>query len=60
MVKYKWENDMKVKIIYSLGHESLEKKINSFLQENEGQIEVTDIKWKAFIEHYVMIVYKTK
>ena len=51
---------MRVKIIYSLGNEGLEKKINTFLVENEDKIEVIEIKWKVFFEHQVMIVYKLK
>ncbi|MBS4537546.1 hypothetical protein GOQ27_03675 [Clostridium sp. D2Q-11] len=51
---------MKVKIIYSFSYDKLEERINSFLGKNEDKIEVIDIKWKTFIEHYVMIVYKIK
>ena len=49
---------MKVKIIHAFRFNSLEKKINSFLQKNESEIEIIEIQWKAFIEQYAMIVYK--
>ncbi len=51
---------MKVKVIYSFTYNKLEERINSFLEKNEDKIEVTEIKWKSFIEHYAMIVYKIK
>ena len=51
---------MKVKIIYSFSYGKLEKRINSFLEENEDKIEVIEIKWKTFTEHFAMIVYKIK
>ncbi|TCT16973.1 hypothetical protein EDC18_101269 [Natranaerovirga pectinivora] len=51
---------MKVKMIYSLSFSGLERKLNDFLEQNQNKIEVIDIKWKTFIDHYVMIVYKTK
>lgn len=49
---------MRVKMLYSFWHGGLEEKINSFLRENEGKIEVIEIKWKAFCEQYAMIIYK--
>lgn len=51
---------MRVKIIQAYRQDGLEKKINAFLQENEGKIEIVEIQWKAFLEHYVMILYKEK
>ena len=51
---------MKVKIIQSFGREGLEKKMNEFFLANEGKIEIVEIQWKAFLEHYVMILYKEK
>ena len=51
---------MKIKIIYSLGHNGLEKKVNAFLEENDEKIEIIEIKWKAFLEHYAMIIYNKK
>lgn len=51
---------MQVKIFRSLSHSKVEKQINSFLKEMEGKIEIVDIQWKAFLEHYVMILYKLK
>ena len=51
---------MKVKIIQSFRQDGLEKKMNEFLQANEGNIEIVEIQWKAFLEHYVMILYKEK
>lgn len=51
---------MKVKIITDC-HESLEEKINEFLQNNKNQIEVIDMKWKVYaMTHWVMIVYNEK
>ncbi|NMA69561.1 MAG: hypothetical protein GX958_09110 [Desulfitobacterium sp.] len=49
---------MQVKIFRSLSHSRVEEQINAFLKEMEGKIEVVDIQWKAFLEHYVMILYK--
>lgn len=37
-----------------------EERINSFLEGNEDKVEVIEIKWKTFIEHFGMIVYKIK
>ncbi|SHN69010.1 hypothetical protein [Desulfitobacterium chlororespirans] len=51
---------MKVKIIQSLRQEGLEQKMNAFFQEQEGNIEIIEIQWKAFLEHYVMILYNEK
>lgn len=51
---------MRVIILYSFGYKGLERKVNSFLAENERDIEVVEIKWKCFLEHYAMIVYKPK
>ncbi|AGA70866.1 hypothetical protein Desdi_3480 [Desulfitobacterium dichloroeliminans LMG P-21439] len=51
---------MKVKIIQAFRQGGLEKKLNHFLQENEGKIEILEIQWKAFLEHYVLILYKEK
>ena len=52
---------MKVKFFgASLNEKKLEEKVNNFLQEKEGKIEVVDIKWKWFIEHFVLLVYKEK
>ncbi|EHL05206.1 hypothetical protein HMPREF0322_04135 [Desulfitobacterium hafniense DP7] len=54
------EKSMKVKIIQSLRQEGLEQKMNAFFQEHEGNIEIIEIQWKAFLEHYVMILYNEK
>jgi hypothetical protein len=51
---------VKVKILYSLGYEGLEKEINSFLEENEGRIEIVDIKWQAGSEQFAMIIYNSR
>lgn len=51
---------MRVKIIQAYRQDSLEKKMNTFLQEHEGKIEIIEIQWKAFLEHYVMILYRDK
>jgi len=51
---------MKVKIISALGGARLEQKINWFLQQNEGKIELIDIKWTYCLDHAAMIIYKEK
>ncbi len=51
---------MRIKILHSLRYNKLEKKVNTFLELNKDDIEVIEIKWKTFIEHYVMIVYKSQ
>ncbi len=49
---------MKIKIFISLSEKKIEKKVNTFLGENKDKIEIEEIKWRVFFEHYVMIVYK--
>ena len=44
----------------SFNEKKLEKKVNKFLKEKKGQIEVVDIKWKWFLEHFVLLIYKEK
>ena len=61
MKKMHWrKNTMKIKMICSLLHTGLEKEVNRFLEENRDKIEVIEIRWKLFLEHHVMIVYKEK
>ncbi len=51
---------MRVKIFRSFTHSRVEEQVNGFLKEMDGKIEIVDIQWKAFLEHYVMILYKFK
>lgn len=52
------ENAMKIKMFCSSSETNFEDKVNGFITENEGKIEVVDIKWRIFLFHYAMIVYK--
>jgi hypothetical protein len=38
----------------------IEDSLNKFLRENKNKIDVIDIKWKFFIYHYAMVIYKNK
>ena len=49
---------MKVKVISALSCNRLEQKLNWFLQQNEGKIEVIEIKWRVFLDQFAMIIYK--
>ena len=51
---------MKIKMLYALEDKKFEKIVNDFLTENKDNIEVVDIKWKYFVSHYAMIIYKEK
>lgn len=51
---------MKIKLIYALDEKRFEQNVNDFLAWNKDKIEVTEIKWRWFICHYAMIVYKEK
>jgi len=50
----------KVKILRAWTSKNLEYAINYFLEENEDQIEVIDIKALGFFEESAMIIYKEK
>lgn len=49
---------MKIKMFCSSGETNFEDRVNGFIAENDGKIEVVDIKWRIFFFHYAMIVYK--
>ncbi|MBP8639364.1 MAG: hypothetical protein KBI01_00475 [Oscillospiraceae bacterium] len=49
---------MKIKMFSSLDETNFENKVNGFIADNMGKIEVVDIKWRIFICHFAMIVYK--
>ena len=52
---------MRIKLITTLEDKPAEKKVNKFLEENEDEIEVIEIRWKVFfIIHYIMIIYKRR
>ena len=56
---------MRVKVIQALNEESLEEKINAFLECNETHINVINIKYQTspagcYIGHYAMIIYEFK
>lgn len=51
---------MKVRVVYALDERKFEKQINDFLEENKDKIEIIEIKWKCFLYHYAMIMYKEK
>jgi len=50
---------MRVKIFETVTASGLEKEINAFLEQNQGIIEVTDIKYRLTTStHGVIIIYK--
>ena len=49
---------MKVKLIFAFDDEKFENKVNNFLAENNGKIEVIEIQWKWILSHYAMIIFK--
>ena len=51
---------MKIKVVYAVDEKKFGNSVNSFLTENKDEIEIIEIKWKWFIYHYAMIIYKEK
>lgn len=51
---------MKIKMVYALDDKKFENCVNDFLAENINKIEIVEIKWKWFLYHYAMIIYKEK
>jgi len=49
---------MRIKIFRGISYAKVEQEVNRFLAENDGKIEVVDIQWKAFIEHYILVSYR--
>jgi len=52
---------MRIKAFETVTAAGLEKEVNAFLEENQGLIEVTDIKYRLTTStHGVIIVYEDK
>lgn len=51
---------MKIKMLYAFDEKKFERIVNDFLSGNKDNIEVVEIKWKWFLYHYAMIIYKEK